>query len=59
MPGGTAWDSDEHILANNSHVQVTSHVGNGDGKSDDNVRPQGGIGITKEVTVVEETALSP
>lgn len=59
MPGGTAWDSDEHILANNNHVQVTSHVGNGDGKSDDNVRPQGGIGITKEVTVVEETALSP
>lgn len=60
MPGGTAWDSDEHILVNNNQVHVSSiTVENGGRKSDDNDKPKGGIGITKEVTIVQETASSP
>lgn len=57
MSGGTAWDSDEHIL-NNNHVHVSSNTLE-NRKSDDNDKPKGGIGITKEVTIVQETAPSP
>jgi hypothetical protein len=59
IPGGTAWDSDEHIL-NNNHVHVSSNtLENGDRKSDDHAKPKGGIGITKEVTIVQESGPSP
>ncbi|EED17080.1 hypothetical protein TSTA_021370 [Talaromyces stipitatus ATCC 10500] len=60
IPGGTAWDSDEQILANNNHVHVSINGNdNGDNESDDHSKTKGGIGVTKEVTIIRETAGSP
>lgn len=54
IPGGTAWDSDEHILVQQD--------GNNNGLENSNGRRNyhnqtGHDGITKEITVVQETVV--
>lgn len=59
ISGGTAWSSDEHIL-NNNHVHVSSNgFENGDNKRRNLNKPTRGIGITQEVTIVQESAPYP
>lgn len=54
IPGGTAWDSDEHILVqqddNNNGLENSNGRGNYHGQTGNN-------GITKEITVVQETVI--